>query len=48
VLVIMAGRPITLGNILDEVDAVVMAWHPGTMTGPALADVLSGAYNPTG
>ena len=48
VLVIMAGRPITIGNILNHVDAVVMAWHPGTMGGPALADILDGTANPSG
>ncbi len=48
VLVVMAGRPITLGNVLDHVDAVVMAWHPGTMAGPALADVLFGDAEPQG
>ena len=44
----MAGRPITLGNVLDHVDAVLMAWHPGTMAGPALADVLFGDAEPQG
>ena len=48
VLVIMAGRPIELGGVLDEVDAVLMAWHPGTMGGPAIADVLFGATEPGG
>jgi beta-glucosidase len=48
VLVIMAGRPIELAGVLDEVDAVLMAWHPGTMGGPAIADVLFGATEPGG
>jgi len=48
ILVLMAGRPITLGNILDKVDAVVMAWHPGTMGGPALKNILTGVVSPSG
>ncbi len=48
VLSIMAGRPITLGNIIDDVDAVLMAWHPGTMGGPALVDILNGNISPSG
>lgn len=42
VLVIMAGRPITIPNIIQDVDAVLMAWHPGTMGGPALHDIIFG------
>lgn len=48
VLVILAGRPQTLRGALDEVDAVLMAWHPGTMGGPALADLVLGKESPSG
>ncbi|MEL7147205.1 MAG: glycoside hydrolase family 3 C-terminal domain-containing protein, partial [Bacteroidota bacterium] len=48
VLVVMAGRPLTLGNIIDKVDAVLYAWHPGTMAGPALADLIFGVRSPAG
>lgn len=48
VLVVMAGRPLTLGNVIDHVAAVVYAWHPGTMGGPAIVDLLFGAESPSG
>ena len=48
VLVIMAGRPITITNIIDDADAVVMQWHPGTMGGEALHDILFGISEPQG
>ncbi|WP_346880902.1 glycoside hydrolase family 3 N-terminal domain-containing protein [uncultured Algibacter sp.] len=48
VLVIMAGRPITIANIIDDVDAVLMAWHPGTMGGEALHDIIFGLSQPEG
>ena len=48
VAVIMAGRPLTLGNILDEVDALLYAWHPGTMGGSAIAELLFGIDSPSG
>lgn len=48
VLVVMAGRPLTIGEVCAQANAVLYAWHPGTMAGPALADVLLGDVAPSG
>ncbi|MCS5594012.1 MAG: beta-glucosidase BglX [Porticoccaceae bacterium] len=48
VLVLLSGRPNSLEGILDKVDGLIMAWHPGTMAGPALVDVLYGEESPSG
>jgi beta-glucosidase len=48
IAVVLAGRPLTLGNILDDVDALLFAWHPGTMGGTAITDILFGMESPSG
>ena len=48
VAVVMAGRPLTLGDLVVEADAILFAFHPGTMGGPAIADLIFGAESPSG
>lgn len=48
VTVVMAGRPLTIGREADLSDAVLYSFHPGTMGGPALADLLFGTAVPSG
>jgi beta-glucosidase len=48
ILIVMAGRPLAIQHELEMADAVLYAWHPGTMAGPAIADLIFGDYSPTG
>lgn len=48
VVVLMNGRPLDLTRMVDKVPAIVEAWHLGSESGNAIADVLFGDYNPSG
>ncbi|WP_026713026.1 beta-glucosidase BglX [Flavobacterium daejeonense] len=48
VLVLNNGRPLALPWATEHVPAIVEAWHLGTQTGNAVAQVLYGDYNPSG
>ncbi|MDR0371505.1 MAG: beta-glucosidase BglX [Prevotellaceae bacterium] len=48
VLVIMSGRPLAIGEETEDADAVLLAFHGGTMAGPALADLIFGKAVPSG
>ena len=48
VATIMAGRPLTVERDLPNCDAMLYSFHPGTMGGPALANLIFGDVNPSG
>lgn len=48
VLVLMNGRPLTLGWEKANADAILETWFAGTEGGNAIADVLFGDANPSG
>jgi beta-glucosidase len=47
VVVILSGRPLILGDVATQADALVAAWLPGT-EGAGVIDVLCGDVKPTG
>ncbi|MFC5466561.1 glycoside hydrolase family 3 N-terminal domain-containing protein [Lederbergia graminis] len=47
-IVLFNGRPIDLHGVIDEADALLEAWFPGTEGGAAIADILYGDVNPSG
>ena len=48
ILVLMNGRPLVLNWADENLPAIVEAWHLGTESGNAIAEVLYGDYNPSG
>jgi beta-glucosidase len=48
VAVILAGRPTTFHDVAGKMKAVLYAWHPGAMGGPAIAGVILGDAVPSG
>ena len=47
VVVLLSGRPLILGDVLNQADAIVAAWLPGS-EGDGVADILFGDAKPTG
>ena len=45
---VMAGRPLTVERDLPNCDALLYAFHPGTMGGPALTNLIFGDATPSG
>ncbi len=48
VIVLVNGRPFDLSGIADRAAAIVEAWFPGQDGAAAIADLLTGATNPSG
>ena len=46
--VIFCGRPIAMGKLSEELDAILYAWHSGTCAAEAVCDLLFGEVSPSG
>lgn len=48
VVVVFAGRPLALGAVAEQADALLYAWHGGVAGPEGVADLLFGAAEPSG
>jgi beta-glucosidase len=47
-VILVSGRPRIIRDFADEVDAIILAYRPGSQGAQAIADVVFGNYNPGG
>jgi beta-glucosidase len=48
IVVLMSGRPLVIPWMVENVPAILQAWHGGTRAGRAVADILVSNANPSG
>ena len=48
IVLLSSGRPLTVSRLFERAGAVLATWYLGSEAGHAVADVLSGRWNPTG
>ena len=48
VVLLVTGRAMALESMENLADAILVVWHPGTMGGMAVADLVSGDFSPSG
>jgi len=48
VLILMNGRPLTIPWEAEHIPTILETWHLGSEAGHAIADVITGKYNPSG
>jgi beta-glucosidase len=47
-VLLVGGSAITMNNWINKADAIASVWYPGEEGGAAIAEILSGDFNPAG
>src|SRR5690606_32745114 len=48
VVLLFNGKPLSINFVAENVPAILECWYLGQETGPAVAEILFGDYNPGG
>lgn len=48
IVVVMSGSAVAINWASEHANAILQTWYPGEAGGTALAEILTGAYNPSG
>lgn len=48
ITLLFTGRPMAISEAVENSDALLTVWHPGTQAGPAICDLLFGDETPSG
>ena len=48
VVLLSGGSAVNMENWIDRVPGILQIWYPGEQGGPAIAEILFGAHNPSG